>query len=107
MLELSKILIKSSFQVLNDYARDERNSGMLPLSASRVYEVISVLRAIATLIEGVVRHSQEVITSLYDRLVDMYPVLVQMIPCSAANSDVQISLMIALNSYKVLLTIRN
>ena len=95
------------FQVLNDYARDERNCGMVPLSVSRVVELVSVLRAIAALIEDLVKQPKEVIDSLYGRLVDLYPVIVQMIPCCAGNSDVQLSVMIALNSYQTLLKIRN
>lgn len=96
----------SRLQVLNDYARDERNCGMVPLSVSRVVELVSVLRAIGALIEDLVKQPKEVIDSLYGRLVDLYPVIVQMIPCCAGNSDVQLSVMIALNSYQTLLKIR-
>uniref|UniRef100_A0AC34Q294 Protein MON2 homolog n=1 Tax=Panagrolaimus sp. JU765 TaxID=591449 RepID=A0AC34Q294_9BILA len=102
---ISLILLRCK-NVLNDYARDERNAGVLPLTNARVCETVSVLRAIATLIEGLQKQPKHVIDSLHDRLVDVYPVVVQMVPCCAGSSDVQLSVMIALNSYKTLMNIR-
>uniref|UniRef100_A0AC34GU34 Protein MON2 homolog n=1 Tax=Panagrolaimus sp. ES5 TaxID=591445 RepID=A0AC34GU34_9BILA len=103
---ISSLLVRCK-QVINGYARDEQNNGRLPLLSQRVFEVISVLRAISALIEGLTTQPGNVIESLYDKLVEIYPSVVQMVPCCKNSADVQLAVMITLNSYQTLLNLKN
>jgi hypothetical protein len=103
---ISSLLVRCK-QVINDYARDEQNNGRIPLLSQRVFEVISVLRAISALIEGLTTQPENVIESLYDKLVEIYPSVVQMVPCCKNSADVQLAVMITLNSYQTLLNLKN
>uniref|UniRef100_A0A914C8G9 Mon2 C-terminal domain-containing protein n=1 Tax=Acrobeloides nanus TaxID=290746 RepID=A0A914C8G9_9BILA len=90
-------------QVMNGYAKDQQSSGHLKLPQERIFEVISVLRAISSLIEGLTKHPEAVHSALYSHLVNLHPVLVQMIPSCRSDQQVELSVMTALNSYQTLL----
>ena len=73
---------------MNGNAKDQQSSGHLKLPQERIFEVISVLRAISSLIEGLTKHPEAVHSALYSHLVNLHPVLVQMIP--SCRSDQQV-----------------
>lgn len=93
-------LLNHCKQVLNSYARDEQNSGHFRLPQERIFEVISALRAVTALIEGFANSPNEM---LYSHLVTLHPSLVQLIPCSRGDQQVELALMTCLNSYQTLL----
>ncbi|KAH7729487.1 hypothetical protein AAVH_02962 [Aphelenchoides avenae] len=92
-------------QVLNNYARDEQGCGHFRLPQGRIFEVISVLRAISALIDGLAKHPEAVHSTLYSHLVNLYPCLVQLIPSCRSDQQVELALMTCLNSYQTLLLI--
>jgi len=109
-------LLSRCRQVLNDYARDETSSGHFRLPQERIFETISVLRAVSTLIDGLAtKHhsggkkagSLEALggtnSPLYAHLVSIYPNLVQLIPSCRGDQQLELALMTALNSYQSLL----
>jgi hypothetical protein len=100
---LFKNLNSNAIQVLNNYARDEQGSGHFRLPQERIFEVISVLRAVSTLIDGLAKHPEAVRSSLYSHLAGLHPNLVELIPSCRNNREVELNLMIALNSYQTLL----
>lgn len=70
-----------------------------------MYEVISVLRAISALIEGLNGQPKAVIDSFIEHLIELYPNVVQMVACCKNNADVQLAVMTALNSYRTIMTL--
>ncbi|KAI6230234.1 Protein MON2-like protein [Aphelenchoides fujianensis] len=90
-------------QVLNNYARDEQGSGHFRLPQERIFEVISVLRAVSTLIDGLAKRPEAVHSPLYAHLAALHPDLVQLIPSCRSDQQVQLALMTALNAYQTLL----
>ncbi|KAI6238586.1 Protein MON2-like protein [Aphelenchoides fujianensis] len=77
-------------QVLNNYARDEQGSGHFRLPQERIFEVISVLRAVSTLIDGLAKRPEAVHSP-------------PLIPSCRSDQQVQLALMTALNAYQTLL----
>uniref|UniRef100_A0A9J2PL94 Mon2 C-terminal domain-containing protein n=1 Tax=Ascaris lumbricoides TaxID=6252 RepID=A0A9J2PL94_ASCLU len=75
-------------QVIAGYVRDEQGAGQLPLPQERTVEMISVLRAVGTLIDGLVRRADAVNSDFYTGLVTLYPLLIDCVPSSRA--DVQV-----------------
>lgn len=74
---------------MSAFVRDELNSGQLSLSQERILEMLSVLRAVSTLVEGLSRHATAAgCTDFYAQLVHLYPVLVDCVP--SAKSDPQV-----------------
>ncbi|CAD5226469.1 unnamed protein product [Bursaphelenchus xylophilus] len=98
-------LLNRCKQVLNNYARDEQGAGHFRLPQERIFEMISVLRAISTLIDGLTKHPEAVHSSLYQHLVSLHPNLVQLIPSCRSDQQIELALMTALNSYQTLLLI--
>lgn len=124
------LCILAKIQVLNNYARDGQSSGHFRLPQERIFEVISVLRAVSTLIDGLAKkhHSGNnevniqqydiVHSPLYAHLVALHPCLVQLIPSCRTDQQVfvkkfiqvilfqvELALMTSLNSYQTLLLI--
>ncbi|KAI1710613.1 monensin-resistant like protein 2 [Ditylenchus destructor] len=102
-------LLSRCKQVLNNYARDEQGSGHFRLPQERIFETISVLRAVSTLIDGLAKHGNTIVdmshATLYSQLVGLHPSLVQLIPSCRGDQQVELALMTALNSYQTLLLI--
>uniref|UniRef100_A0A915D8Z7 Mon2 C-terminal domain-containing protein n=1 Tax=Ditylenchus dipsaci TaxID=166011 RepID=A0A915D8Z7_9BILA len=102
-------LLSRCKQVLNKYAKDEQGSGHFRLPQERIFETISVLRAVSTLIDGLAKHGSDIVNSshstLYAHLVGLHPSLVQLIPSCRGDQQVELALMTALNSYQTLLLI--
>lgn len=88
---------------MNNYARDEQGSGHFRLPQERIFEVISVLRAISTLIDGLIKQPEAAHSTLYSNLVGLYPNLVELIPACRSNRDVELALMTSFNSYQSIL----
>ncbi|KAI6196194.1 Protein MON2-like protein [Aphelenchoides besseyi] len=99
---ISSLLLRCK-QVLNNYARDEQGSGHFRLPQERIFEVISVLRAVSTLIDGLAKKPEAVHSPLYSHLAGLHPNLVQLIPSCRSDQQVQHALMTALNAYQTLL----
>uniref|UniRef100_A0A915MV75 Protein MON2 homolog n=1 Tax=Meloidogyne javanica TaxID=6303 RepID=A0A915MV75_MELJA len=95
-------LLNRCKQVLNCFARDEQRCGghFPPLPQERVFEAISALRAVSALIDGFSRNPTSV---LYSHLVTLHPNLVQLIPSSRCDQQLELALMTCLNSYQTLL----
>lgn len=87
-LNKKKKIFKQKIKVLNNYAKDEQNSGNFRLPQERIFETISVLRAISTLIDEFIKYSKDSHSILYSNLVGIYLNLVQMIP--SCKSDQQV-----------------
>uniref|UniRef100_A0A7E4V301 Protein MON2 homolog n=1 Tax=Panagrellus redivivus TaxID=6233 RepID=A0A7E4V301_PANRE len=100
-------LIVRCKKILNNYARDEQAKGYMPQLSARVAEVVSVCRAISALIEGLSKQTEAVVEVIYENLIDLYPVIVGMVPCCKSSNDIQFALMIALNSYQTLLILKS
>uniref|UniRef100_A0A1I8B4H2 Mon2_C domain-containing protein n=2 Tax=Meloidogyne hapla TaxID=6305 RepID=A0A1I8B4H2_MELHA len=95
-------LLNRCKHVLNCFARDEQRCGghFPPLPQERVFEAISALRAVSALIDGFSRNPT---TVLYSHLVTLHPNLVQLIPSSRCDQQLELALMTCLNSYQTLL----
>ncbi|KAL3080285.1 hypothetical protein niasHS_012390 [Heterodera schachtii] len=94
-------LLQRCSKVLNDYAKDEQTAGHFRLPQERIFEAISALQAITALIEGFSRNPNN--PTLYSHLVTLHPSLVQLIPSSRGDHQVELALMTCLNSYQTLL----
>uniref|UniRef100_A0A914IBJ8 Protein MON2 homolog n=1 Tax=Globodera rostochiensis TaxID=31243 RepID=A0A914IBJ8_GLORO len=94
-------LLQRCSKVLNDYAKDEQTAGHFRLPQERIFESISALQAITALIEGFSRNPNN--PTLYSHLVTLHPSLVQLIPSSRGDHQVELALMTCLNSYQTLL----
>ncbi|VDK50016.1 unnamed protein product [Gongylonema pulchrum] len=90
-------------QVMLSFARDELNAGQLRLPQERILEMSSVLHAVSTLIEGLVRHVDNFNPEIYRELVNLYPSVVDCVPSTRADLQVEQSLINALKSYQALL----
>uniref|UniRef100_F1KQN5 Monensin-resistant 2 n=1 Tax=Ascaris suum TaxID=6253 RepID=F1KQN5_ASCSU len=93
-------------QVIAGYVRDEQGAGQLPLPQERTVEMISVLRAVGTLIDGLVRRADAVNSDFYAGLVTLYPLLIDCVPSSRADVQVEQCLMETLRGYQTLLLLK-
>ncbi|VDM43957.1 unnamed protein product [Toxocara canis] len=100
-------LLSRCRQVMVGFVRDEQGAGQLPLPQERTMEMVSVLRAIGILIEGLVRRTDAVTSDFYAELVTLYPLLVDCVPSSRADLQVEQSLISALKSYQTLLLLKS
>ncbi|VDN06425.1 unnamed protein product [Thelazia callipaeda] len=90
-------------EVMLLFVRDELNAGHLRLSQERIVEMISVLHAISTLIEGLVRRIDNVNVDFYQELVNLYPTIIDCITSTRSDTQVEQALIAALKSYHRLL----
>ncbi|VDK63054.1 unnamed protein product [Onchocerca ochengi] len=90
-------------EVMLSFVRDQLNAGQLRLSQERIVEMTSVLHAVSTLIEGLVRHVDNFNLEFYTELVNLYPTLVDCIASTKADPQVEQALITALKSYQTLL----
>ncbi|EFO21823.2 hypothetical protein LOAG_06662 [Loa loa] len=90
-------------EVMLSFVRDQLNAGQLRLSQERTVEMTSVLHAVNTLIEGLVRHADNFNLEFYTELVNLYPTLVDCVSSAKADPQVEQALITALKSYQVLL----
>lgn len=70
------------------FVRDQLNAGQLRLSQERIVEMTSVLHAVSTLIEGLVRHADNFNLEFYTELVNLYPTLVDCVASTKADPQV-------------------
>lgn len=70
------------------FVRDQLNAGQLRLSQERIVEMMSVLHAVSTLIDGLVRHADNFNLEFYTELVNLYPILVDCVASTKADSQV-------------------
>ncbi|VDM91839.1 unnamed protein product, partial [Litomosoides sigmodontis] len=90
-------------EVMLSFARDQLNAGQLRLSQERIVEMMSVLHAVTTLINGLVRHVDNFNLEFYRELVNLYPILVDCVASTKADPQVEHALITALKSYQILL----
>uniref|UniRef100_A0A0R3RXV2 Protein MON2 homolog n=1 Tax=Elaeophora elaphi TaxID=1147741 RepID=A0A0R3RXV2_9BILA len=99
---ISSLLVRCK-EVMLSFVRDQLNAGQLRLSQERIVEMISVLHAVNTLIEGLVRHADNLNLEFYTELVNLYPTLVDCVASTKADPQVEQALITALKSYQILL----
>lgn len=75
-------------KVMLSFARDQLNAGQLRLSQERIVEMMSVLHAVTTLINGLVRHVDNFNLEFYTELVNLYPILVDCVASTKADPQV-------------------
>ncbi|CAG9532872.1 unnamed protein product [Cercopithifilaria johnstoni] len=90
-------------EVMLSFVRDQLNAGQLRLSQERIVEMASVLHAVSTLIDGLVRHTDNFNLEFYAELVNLYPILVDCVASTKADPQVEQALITALKSYQILL----
>ncbi|VDP12436.1 unnamed protein product [Onchocerca flexuosa] len=90
-------------EVMLSFVRDQLNAGQLRLSQERIVEMTSVLHAVSTLVEGLVRHVENFNLEFYTELVNLYPTLVDCVASTKADPQVEQALITALKSYQILL----
>ncbi|KAL3981528.1 Guanine nucleotide exchange factor in Golgi transport N-terminal family protein [Acanthocheilonema viteae] len=90
-------------EVMLSFVRDQLNAGQLRLSQERIVEMTSVLHAVSTLIDGLVRRVENFNLEFYTELVNLYPILVDCITSTKADPQVEEALINALKSYQILL----
>uniref|UniRef100_A0AAF5RVX0 Protein MON2 homolog n=2 Tax=Wuchereria bancrofti TaxID=6293 RepID=A0AAF5RVX0_WUCBA len=90
-------------EVMLSFVRDQLNAGQLRLSQERIVEMTSVLHAVSTLIEGLVRHADNFNLEFYTELVNLYPTLVDCVASTKADPQIEQALITSLKSYQILL----
>lgn len=93
-------------QVMWSFVRDEQSAGQLRLPQERVMEMVCVLRAISTLIEGLVNRPEAISSDFFSELVALYPILVDCVPSSRTDMQVEQALIGALKGYESLLLLK-
>ncbi|CAJ0930938.1 unnamed protein product, partial [Mesorhabditis belari] len=99
-------LVDRCKQVLVSFGRDVRGAGEMRLPASRIAETSACLTAVHTLIDRLSGRSDAVLSPLYTQLVLLHPTLVELIPCSHIDSQIETSLVTALKAYQTLLLLK-
>lgn len=102
---IASLLIRCR-QVMWSFVRDEQSAGQLRLPQERVIEMVCVMRAIGTLIDGLVRRPNAIHSDFYSELVNLYPLLVDCVPSSRADSQVEQALIATLKGYQTLLLLK-
>uniref|UniRef100_A0A8R1YAA6 Protein MON2 homolog n=1 Tax=Pristionchus pacificus TaxID=54126 RepID=A0A8R1YAA6_PRIPA len=93
--------------VLTAFSGDAKSGGEMRLPRTRVMEVISALNAVNALIERMSLRSDAASSDLYSQLVVLHPSLVDLIPTSHADPEIEKSLIITLKSYQTLLLLKS
>ncbi|GMR48422.1 hypothetical protein PMAYCL1PPCAC_18617 [Pristionchus mayeri] len=93
--------------VLTSFGGDAKSGGEMRLPRTRVMEVISALNAVDALIERMALRSDAASSDLYSQLVVLHPSLVDLIPTSHADPEIEKSLIATLKSYQTLLLLKS
>ncbi|VDK32564.1 unnamed protein product, partial [Anisakis simplex] len=70
---------------MTNFVHDEQSSGHLRMPQERLMEMISILRAISTLIEGLAKRNDAQKSDFFHEIVNIYPLLVDCLPSSRAD----------------------
>ncbi|GMS96069.1 hypothetical protein PENTCL1PPCAC_18244 [Pristionchus entomophagus] len=93
--------------VLTAFSGDAKSGGEMRLPRTRVMEMISALNAVDALIERMALRSDAASSDLYSQLVVLHPSLVDLIPTSHADPEIEKSLIATLKSYQTLLLLKS
>ncbi|MFH4983106.1 hypothetical protein AB6A40_009815 [Gnathostoma spinigerum] len=99
-------LLSRCKEVLAGFTRDEQGAGNLNLPYERIVEMLSILNAVSTLIEGLVRRPNALQTGYFRELVNLYPVLVDCIPSCRCDRQVEQALTATLKSYEMIMRLK-
>ncbi|XP_064632193.1 protein MON2 homolog isoform X2 [Lineus longissimus] len=98
-------LLKRCQEVLKKYVEDEKLSGKCPLPRPRMSEMVSVLKAITTLLQSLKRAPPANIEkNIWGQVIDLYPCLVECV--TSTSTQVCKALREALQEYKDMLMSR-
>uniref|UniRef100_A0A0K0EM20 Protein MON2 homolog n=1 Tax=Strongyloides stercoralis TaxID=6248 RepID=A0A0K0EM20_STRER len=92
-------LMKKCKEILQEYARDNRRNGMLPMQRMRHIELLSVLQAMTSLIHGLIEKSNNVPKELLQNVANMFPSIIEMVPSLRGDQQVEVAVMSVFNAY--------
>uniref|UniRef100_A0A0K0G4R8 Protein MON2 homolog (inferred by orthology to a human protein) n=1 Tax=Strongyloides venezuelensis TaxID=75913 RepID=A0A0K0G4R8_STRVS len=92
-------LMKKCKEILQEYARDNRRNGRLPMQRMRHIELLSVLQAMTSLIHGLIEKSNNVPKELLQNVANMFPSIIEMVPSLRGDQQIEVAVMSVFNAY--------